>query len=783
MRIRTILLILLAQCIAVCAAGEGLRLAGTFIQYQGWMMDMNANKWRAEIDAMRFARLHWIILQRLGVGDRRFFTDEPGATDPTAVILEHADKHGLAVFIGLLDDPAWWEKAAKSDYLDGLADRNAEFASVLWKRYGKHPSFAGWYIPQEICCSGLSDDLAAKLARYLHAVSAKCKRLAGGKPVAIAPFWSKEAKPSTVRKDLTRLFADAGVDIAMLQDGVGAKGWHEDVERISEFFLAARNACLEAGVRLWSDLECFQLIPADTAQNGGNPREGSPRFAQKPGFVPATAKRIARQLAAAAPFVERFVTFDFFHYMSPHRGAAQARLNIDYLKTCLERPFYPLSGHSTQVSVGFPYYEDRSPESVASELRANGFSSVHFMIPAPSLIDPHWIEAFHREGIGVWWSVFGNAAYTDQDLPDQWHTWEVIRRANLVGKPYQRQAIRFCLSNPEFRMWRKQTIVDTLRKHRFDGVDIMEPYWPAYPGPQSPDYGCFCDACLAAFRRMYPGEETLPDVVDPNSPNAPDNNPELWRKWLQFRKGVLTSFLNHLVNGKGGIRDVAPNAPVCTWSLALAEENGLERVGEIHGANPIEIAGIVKPDVHCLQTHWPDWLKPDLKPDYVRAYQPFVDAIREKTPGLPLMVQADTGSREQNQRDWAWIRKFRRACAQMGVHNTTYYEYFISGYAYTDPPRVAFVRAWPKSIELHFTKRLDPKTAADPENYTLGPGTITDARVDGSVVILTCKDLNPGDRCTLTAARIADAASRRLLKDRPPKILGSQSVRLTVASQ
>jgi len=771
MRIRAILLILLAQCLAVCAAGEGLRLEGTFIQYQGWMMDMNANKWRAELDAMRFARLQWIILQRLGVGDRRFFTDEPGATDPTAVILEHADKHGLAVFIGLLDDPAWWEKAAKSDYLDGLAERNAEFASVLWKRYGKHPSFAGWYIPQEICCWGLPDELAAKLTGYLHAVSAKCKRLSGGKPVVIAPFWSKEARPGTVRDDLTRLLAGASVDIVMLQDGVGAKGWDEEVERVSEFFQAARNACLEAGVRLWSDLECFQLAPTD------------PEKDQKQGFVPATADRIARQLAAAAPFVERFVAFDYFHYMSPHRGPAQARLSFDYLKTCLKRPFYPLRGHSTQISVGFPYYEGRSPESVASELRANGFSTVHFMIPAPSLIDPRWLEAFHREGIGVWWSLFGNAAYTEQDLPEEWHTWEVVRRATLTGEPYQRPAIRFCLSNPGFRTWRKQTIVDTLRKHRFDGVDIMEPYWPAYPGPQSPGYGCFCEACLAAFRRMYPGEEALPDVVDPDSPNAPDNNPELWRKWLQFRKGMLTSFLNHLVNGKGGIRDVAPDAQVCTWSLALAEENGLERVCDVHGANPVEITHIVKPDVHCLQTHWPDWLKPDLKPDYVRAYQPFVDAIREKTPGLPLMIQADTGSREQNQRDWAWIRQFRRACAQMGVHNTTYYEYFISGYVYTDPPSVAFVRAWPKSIELHFTKRLNGNTAGDPKNYTLEPGTITDARVDGSVVILTCKDLKPGDRCTLTAAHIADAANRRLLKDRPPKVLESQTVRFTVACQ
>jgi len=752
------------------AAAEGVRLEGTFIQYQKPMMDLSAKQWRKELDAMRFARLHWLILQRLGVGERRFFKDDPEATDPTGVILDYADRHGMAVFVGLLDDPDWWDEAANPGFLDGLAKRNAAFAAVLWKRYGKYASFAGWYIPQEIACRGLPEGDAARVAAYVRTVSAACKRLSGGKPVAIAPFWSPEAGPHVVRSDLKRLLTGSGIDIVMLQDGVGARGW-DDVERVSDFFRAARSACLESGVRLWSDLECFQLVPAD------------PEKGRKEGFVPATAERIARQLAAEAAFVERFVTFDFYHYMSPHRGPAQQKLNVGYLKTCLQAPFYPLYGHSTQISVGFPYYADRSPESVASELRANGFSTVHFMIPAPSLIDPRWIEALHHEGIGVWWSVFGNAAYTEQDLPEEWNAWEVVRRADLGGAPYQRQAIRFCLSNPEFRMWRRRTITETLKKHPFDGVDIMEPYWPAYPGPRSPAYGCFCDRCLRAFRRMFPSEKALPDVLDSASPNAPQNNPELWGKWLQFRKGALTSFLNYLVNGKGAIRGAAPKVQVCTWSLALAEDNGLERVCEIHGANPAEIVRIVKPDAHCLQTHWPDWLKPGLEPGYVRAYQPFVDAIRERAPGLPLMIQADTGSRERNQRDWAWIRQFRRSCAQMKIHNTTYYEYFISGYAYTEPPRVAFVRAWPKTVELHCTKRLDPETACDLHHYTLEPGTITGARLDGSVVVLSCDGLKPGDRCTLTAAGIADAANRRLIKDKPAQVLESQTVRFTVAAK
>jgi hypothetical protein len=47
--------------------------------------------------------------------------------------------------------------------------------------------------------------------------------------------------------------------------------------------------------------------------------------------VPAPLDRIRRQLAAESPFVESFIMFDFFHYMSPRRGAAQKRLYDDYL--------------------------------------------------------------------------------------------------------------------------------------------------------------------------------------------------------------------------------------------------------------------------------------------------------------------------------------------------------------------------------------------------------------------------------------------------------------------
>ncbi|HZP80631.1 MAG TPA: hypothetical protein VFB21_03250, partial [Chthonomonadaceae bacterium] len=246
---------------------------------------------------------------------------------------------------------------------------------------------------------------------------------------------------------------------------------------------------------------------------------------------------------------------------------------------------------------------------------------------------------------------------------------------------------------------------------------------------------------------------------------------------LEFRHASLTDFLNDLVNGKGGIREATPRARVCLWTLALSEPNGLQRVREDSGEDAAELARVVRPDLHCFQTHWPDWVIADLPPNYVDAYRPFLAAVRAAAPKLPLMIQADTGSQPQNRRSWDWIRGFERACARLGVGSTTFYEYFIGLSMYTDAPRIAEVRAHKASVELRFTKRLDTASARDRARYHLDKGRITAVRVDGSNVHLTVEGVRPGDHCTLTVRDIADDTRVRLFRDHPPAVLTSQTVR------
>jgi sugar phosphate isomerase/epimerase len=293
------------------AAAAPPRLAGGFIQLQGWMMDLSPDDWRRELEAMRDVGLETIIIQYLQYGRHSFIPSDDRATDPTREILRFADAHGMRVFLGTRADEGWWHWDA--DYLDQSLAERKRLIRTIHARYAAYRSFAGWYFTEEVS-GNLSPDRARLLRGYFRSQSDYCKALRA-QPVAFAPFFSHLTPLESMRRIYDELLDGAGIDVVMLQDGVGARGWDRDLEeRIVPFFRMFRAVCDRRGVALWSDLESFQR--RDPAQEGG--------------LVPTSPARLIRQLRAVAPDVDRIVTFDFFHYMSPHRGAQQRRLYDGY---------------------------------------------------------------------------------------------------------------------------------------------------------------------------------------------------------------------------------------------------------------------------------------------------------------------------------------------------------------------------------------------------------------------------------------------------------------------
>ncbi len=439
----------------------------------------------------------------------------------------------------------------------------------------------------------------------------------------------------------------------------------------------------------------------------------------------------------------------------------------------------PWLGHGAQVDPGFGYYKDRSADSIADELESNGYRVIHYVVTNDRAIDDALIGASRARGMGVWYLTFGNGTYSTAGLPAGWEDWRMVTRSHLEGKPLNDGYTRFCLNNPRYRSWKKASMAEVLKRHAFVGVEIAEPHWPEYPGITAPAYACFCSHCKAAFRRACPDEADLPDILDPTSDRHPNRNPALWRKWLDFRKATLTAFLDDLVNGPGGLRETARGKKVCTWTLALLGDDGVRRVLEDSGEDAGEIVKVVKPDVHCLQTHWPDWLRADLPGDYVLGYRAFLDGIRKAAPKLPVVIQGDIGSQKQNRRSWKWIREFERAAERMGAQGSMQYEYFIGGYIYDDPPRMTRATRIGDAVRISFTKRLDPASAGRAGSYSVSEGMVRTVQLDGSVVTLDLDGVKNWQMLTVTARGIGDAHDRRLFNDKPQRILERQTIRVT----
>lgn len=296
------------------------RLQGTFIQFQKWMLEMKRDAWTRELTAMRDAGITTIVLQWEKYDSERFY---PGylnlGRDPTEYVLDFADANGMKVLVGLHFESAWWKEWDNEDFLASAARKNARIAKRIWKRYGRHASFAGWYIPFEMNDADYELETIESYRAFLRKISDACKELSGSaSTVAMSVYFQGRISATGMGALYSRILKGAGIDVLMVQDGVGANSWDDLITAfVPRYMRALQKAAREAGAETWLVAEAFASVK-DAA--GNSVRE------------PVRVDRLQEQLRWGAPFADRVLTFDFFHYMSPYRGAAQKKLYDDYLK-------------------------------------------------------------------------------------------------------------------------------------------------------------------------------------------------------------------------------------------------------------------------------------------------------------------------------------------------------------------------------------------------------------------------------------------------------------------
>jgi hypothetical protein len=224
--------------------------------------------------------------------------------DQVDLALSLANKHGIKVFLGLVFNDDWWQKEGSDrDWLLREArEMNAVADELYANYYPRYPeTFAGWYINWEMDnYAGYNQRERHKtnMIEALQLVSDHLDNLNPALPSSIAPFFNTVGGASArdYGQFWFQVMSQTGVDILMLQDGIGVN--HADLEQLPEWYRQVCAGVRAAGKACWSDLENF-----------ATDQEGT--------FIPAETARLIQQHQIAAQYVDRIVTFSFLSYMSP----------------------------------------------------------------------------------------------------------------------------------------------------------------------------------------------------------------------------------------------------------------------------------------------------------------------------------------------------------------------------------------------------------------------------------------------------------------------------------
>ncbi len=286
-------------------------LTGTFldeishdIPHQNW----GPAEWEKDFQHMKSAGIDTVIMIRSGY--RKFIT-YPSAylmskgcyqppLDLVDLFLTLADKYEMHFYFGLYDSGEYWD----TGNLASEIEHNRFVIDEVWKQYGNHPSFKGWYLSMEISrkTKGAID--------AFQSLGLQCKQVSDGLPTLISPWidgkkavlaassqLSKEQSVSLAEheKEWSEIFdgIKGAVDAVAFQDG------HIDYNELEDFFRINKKMADKYGLQCWTNAESFDRdMPIK--------------------FLPIKFEKLKLKLEAAKRAgYDKAITFEFSHFMSP----------------------------------------------------------------------------------------------------------------------------------------------------------------------------------------------------------------------------------------------------------------------------------------------------------------------------------------------------------------------------------------------------------------------------------------------------------------------------------
>lgn len=296
-----------------------MQITGTFldeishdIPHQNW----GAKEWDTDFAHMKQMGIDTVIMIRCGY--RQFLTfpstyliNTHGCFNPpidlVQLFLDLSKKYGMTFYFGIYDSGKYWETGNMGHEIDC----NLFVIEEVFRKYGQHPNFGGWYLSLELSRKTKGAVSAiAKLGNH-------CKAVSGGLPVLISPWIDGKkavmantpelAKKNSIslkehEREWNEIFDGIknSIDVVAFQDG------HVEYDELESYLSVNKSLADKYGLQSWTNTESFDRdIPIK--------------------FMPIKFEKMLLKLdAAKRAGCEKAITFEFSHFMSPQSAYIQA---------------------------------------------------------------------------------------------------------------------------------------------------------------------------------------------------------------------------------------------------------------------------------------------------------------------------------------------------------------------------------------------------------------------------------------------------------------------------
>jgi hypothetical protein len=251
-----------------------------------------AAQWEAKVKEIAEAGLDTLVLMATAVYYRSFYPTsiypqwKMGCDDPLEAVLTAADKYKVNFFIGAGFYGNWESSSVITDPV--AHKKRLQSLGELAGRYGHHPSFHGWYWPDE---AEINPYYTPEFIQYVNDLSHEARQLKPKAEIMIAPYGTRIVTPDD--KYVRQLDA-MDVDIVAYQDEVGVQ--KSKTTETSAFYQGLRKAHDRSHkAKLWADMELFQFETEVYAS----------------ALMPAPFERVLRQMEALSPWVDKILVYQY----------------------------------------------------------------------------------------------------------------------------------------------------------------------------------------------------------------------------------------------------------------------------------------------------------------------------------------------------------------------------------------------------------------------------------------------------------------------------------------